>query len=256
MNAKTKKVTKTSQNVHWSFWFGVSFFVAVVLSVMWMFGSISSHMIEEEAQPVTTITITGEIPYTDRQDINQVMDNINLGNFFNVDVNEIQEKIQKLPWIYSVSVRKKWPNEVKIYVVDQTPVARWNGDFLINKFGLAFQADASRIEHSIPSFFGPEGSEIDALENFGNFSQLLAYKQLKIDELILSERYSWQLILEDGVTLNLGREKSVERIQRFMDIYSHIKENKKENQAVDYIDLRYDTGLSVGWKSADEKLRV
>ncbi|HBY86638.1 MAG TPA: cell division protein FtsQ, partial [Colwellia sp.] len=26
---------------------------------------------------------------------------------------------------------------------------------------------------------------------------------------------------------------------------------KQQNQAVDYIDLRYDTGLAVGWKTVD-----
>ena len=61
--------------------------------------------------------------------------------------------------------------------------------------------------------------------------------------------------------LNLGREERVKRVQRFMDVYplikAHLKhESKQKNnnkkqlkQAVDYIDLRYDTGLAVGWKS-------
>ncbi len=79
---------------------------------------------------------------------------------------------------------------------------------------------------------------------------------MSIDELILSERFSWQLTLNDGVTLNLGREERVERIQRFMDVYSLIKAQlkveKEQNQAVDYIDLRYDTGLAVGWKTVEK----
>ena len=76
---------------------------------------------------------------------------------------------------------------------------------------------------------------------------------------MLSERFSWQLTLDDGVTLNLGREERVERIQRFMDVYPIIKAQlkakkiteKQQNQAVDYIDLRYDTGLAVGWKTVE-----
>ena len=69
-----------------------------------------------------------------------------MGNFFQVDVNDVQHQISQLPWIYSVSVRKKWPNELKIYVVDQLPVAQWNGDFLINNEGKAFQAHADEEE--------------------------------------------------------------------------------------------------------------
>ena len=92
---------------------------------------------------------------------------------------------------------------------------------------------------------------------------MLDYKSLTIDELVLTERFSWQLTLDDGVTLNLGREERVERIQRFMDSYAMIKAKlkvkiitqKDKNQAVDYIDLRYDTGLAVGWKTLTEQTK-
>ncbi len=244
------------EQLHWSFWLGVAFFVLVIVAILSSGWMLTQRMASEEAVPVTSIVISGEMPYTTEQDIHSAMENIDLGNFFHVDVNEIQQQVAVLPWVYSVSVRKQWPNELKLYVVDQAPIARWNGDFFINAQGHAFQADASRVTHGLPAFFGPEGSEVTALENFRNFSSLLTYKNLGIDELVLSERYSWQLLLSDGVTLNLGREERVQRIQRFMDVYSEIKENKKENQQVDYIDLRYDTGLAVGWKSAVEKQRV
>ena len=196
------------------------------------------------------------MPFTIRQDIEIAIDNINLGNFFNVDVNEVQEKVAELPWVYSVSVRKKWPNELKIYVVDQTPIAIWNGDFLINQYGKAFQADTTRLQSALPAFYGHEGSEDLALENFVNLSKLLKFSELSIDELLLTERHSWQLTLNNGVMLNLGRENKIERVQRFMDVYPQIIKTKKENQQVDYVDLRYDTGLAVGWKTAEKKQRA
>ena len=41
-----------------------------------------------------------------------------------------------------------------------------------------------------------------------------------------------------------------------MDVYPQIKLNKKAGQQVDYVDLRYDTGLAVGWKTVNNKERV
>ena len=131
----------------------------------------------------------------------------------------------------------------------------------MNQFGKAFQADNRKLTQALPQFFGPEGTELLALENFTNLNDLLEYRNLAIDELVLSERFSWQLTLDDGVMLNLGREERVKRVQRFMDIYPLIKthledqakqqnnDKKQLKQAVDYIDLRYDTGLAVGWKT-------
>jgi len=248
-----------------SFGLGLAFFLCVLMGLISIAWWLTNRLIDQENLPVNSVVISGEMPYTKREDVLSAMNNINLGNFFQVDVNEIQSQVSALPWVYSVAVRKQWPNEVKIYVVDQTPVALWNGDFLLNKFGKAFQADTRRLTQALPQFFGPEGSELLALENFINLNDLLEYRNLAIEELVLSERFSWQLTLNDGVMLNLGREERVKRVQRFMDVYplikTHLEQQAKLNikqknnrkkqlkQAVDYIDLRYDTGLAVGWKS-------
>ncbi len=258
MTHKAEQLTlsPTGEKLHWSFWLGVTFFVSVIIAICLLSWYVTNKMSAQESMPVTSIVISGEMPYTEKADIERAIERIDLGNFFKVDVDQVQQKVVNLPWVYSVSVRKHWPNELKIYVVDQKPIAYWNGDFLINQQGMAFQADISRIEHSLPAFFGPEGSELVALENFINLSRLLEYSELAIDELMLSERYSWQLTLDDGVVLNLGRENRVQRIQRFMDIYPEIKANKKADQQVKYVDLRYETGLAVGWKPQVEKERV
>jgi cell division protein FtsQ len=254
----------TSENKQaWSFGLGLGFFVCVLIGLISLGWWLAQMLVDQEHSPVNSIVITGEMPYTQREEVLNAMSSIDLGNFFQVNVNDIQAQVSTLPWVYSVAVRKQWPNEVKIYVVDQTPVALWNGDFLLNQFGKAFQAETAVLTHALPAFFGPEGSELLALENFTNLNDLLEYRELSIDELILSERFSWQLTLNNGVRLNLGREERVKRVQRFMDVYpliqTHLVEQEKQKnnhkkqvkQAVDYIDLRYDTGLAVGWKKVE-----
>jgi cell division protein FtsQ len=253
------KAAQLDQDSALSFGLGLVFFIFVLFSLITISFWLTQHFIGQESAPVTSIDISGEMPYSQRSDIINAIDQVDMGNFFQVDVNEVQSYVLNLPWVYSVAVRKQWPNELKIYVVDQNPVALWNGNFLINQAGQVFQADVERINHYLPNFFGPEGSELLALENYKDLNALLDFKALKIDELVLSERFSWQLTLDDGVTLNLGREERVERIQRFMDVYPIIKAQlkakkiteKQQNQAVDYIYLRYDTGLAVGWKSVE-----
>jgi len=247
-NNLTNNVSKLK--IHWSFWLGVSFFVGVILTVLCSSWYLTEQIVEKENMPINSLNITGEISYTKHDEIVAALEGINLTNFFQVDVNKVQQKIAQLPWVYSVSVRKQWPDELKIYLVDQTPVALWNGDFLINRHGDVFQADITRLKTNLPHFFGPEGSENIALENFNNFNDLLKFADLSIAELVLSERFSWQLTLNDGVLLNLGREERFERIARFMDLYDQIKLRHKNDQQVDYVDLRYDTGAAVGWKTA------
>lgn len=257
---KQQKLIDKNQRKTLFFGLGLMFFLVVLLSLITVSWWLTKHFVGHESAPVTSVVISGEMPYSKRDDIIAAIDQIDRGNFFQVDVNAIQTEVLTLPWVYSVAVRKQWPNELKIYVVDQKPVAIWNGDFLINQQGDVFQANIARIKHYLPHFFGPEGSELLVLKNYRDFNALLDFKSLTVDELVLSERFSWLLTLDDGVTLNLGREERVERIQRFMDVYPMIKAQleakkiveKQHNQAVDYIDLRYDTGLAVGWKMIEE----
>jgi len=253
----------------WAFGLGLLFFLVVLFSLITITWWLGQRIVGQETVPVTAIEVVGEMNYSYRDDVISAIESIDLGNFFQLDVDDVQKQVLALPWVYSVAVRKQWPNQLKIYVVDQSPVALWNGDFLLNKFGKAFQADISRINHALPKFFGPEGTQQLALENYRDLNELLGFDALSIDELVLTERFSWQLTLNDGVTLNLGREERVERIARFMDVYPIIKAQlarknkaiskvkiiteKEKNQAVDYIDLRYDTGLAVGWKTVAEK---
>ena len=248
-----KQQALTIENAPMSFWAGLGFFVSVCLFILvggWM---VVGQMMEDKASPVTSLIIRGDIQYTHNFEIVNTLKQGELDNFFQLDVNQVQQQLESLPWVYSASVRKQWPNEVRIYVNDQRPVAQWNDDFFINEHGVIFQAEKSRVSHALPKLYGPEGSEVLALENYRNLSNLLTFIQVEINELVLTERYAWQLTLADGVFLRLGREDRVMRVQRFMESYPEIKAFAKENMKVDYVDLRYDTGMAVGWKPVEEK---
>ena len=71
---------------------------------------------------------------------------------------------------------------------------------------------------------------------------------MNIEELSLSERFAWQVQLENGIELNLGRKEFIDRLQRFIDVYPLLAQQEK---TVKYIDLRYDTGVAVGWENSN-----
>ena len=236
-----------------SFWSGLLFFTVVISLILTGAWRLFDQMMANEAAPISTIQVTGEMPYTNKADIRLALSDSNVGNFFQLNVNHLQQKLEGLPWVKSASVRKQWPNQLSIYLVDHEPAAIWNHDQLLSKSGKVFEADKSRLTTQLPHFYGPEGSEQIALDNFDHLNSLLALSQLSIAEISLSARHAWRLTLTDGVVLNLGREERVERVQRFIDVYPQILEHKNENQQVNYVDLRYDTGVAVGWKQAEDE---
>ena len=80
---------------------------------------------------------------------------------------------------------------------------------------------------------------------------LLDLHKFQISELVLSERYAWQVWLEKGIHLNLGRADKMKRVQRFVDLYPLLSEYGDKQVA--RVDLRYDIGLAVSWLENNNK---
>jgi cell division protein FtsQ len=62
----------------------------------------------------------------------------------------------------------------------------------------------------------------------------------------LSERFAWQVQLNNGIKLNLGRQEFINRLQRFINLYPLLQQDERD---INYVDLRYDTGMAVGWQA-------
>ena len=225
---------------------GMAFLLTLlVLLVMGAFKLIA-WLDDEQQVPVQQIVISGTRLFIDDKQIESLVRESQPGSFFKLDVNQTHHDVQAMPWVYRASVRKRWPNGLEIYVVEQVPVARWNDDSLLNQHGEVFDgvAVANQAKLNLPSLFGPGGSEQTALQGYRDMQSLLDVADLHISELFLSERFAWNLHLDNGIKLNLGRSEFIDRLQRFVDVFPLIS---TQDKAVDYVDLRYDTGLAVGW---------
>ncbi|MEG3765643.1 cell division protein FtsQ/DivIB [Alteromonas sp. 14N.309.X.WAT.G.H12] len=229
-------------------WSGVLFLVAVMASLTVGALKIRDYLQDAQRAPVQVVDFSGEFSHVDIPRLERLIREAQPGSFFSLDVNEVYQLVESQPWIYRASVRKQWPNTLKIYLVEQTPVAQWNDDFLLNPYGETFSASAEGL--SLPKLFGPGGSEKTALEGFNAMQSLLATTAMPITELSLSERFAWEIQLANGIELNLGRQEFIDRLQRFIDVYPLLARQPK---AIKYVDLRYDTGLAVGWRDANDE---
>lgn len=235
--------------VNWPLTMGVGFFLLVILMMCWSYNRIVDWLMDERQVPLRHVVVSGDLQYASVEQIQRTVLGAKVGSFFNVDVNKVQRSIEALPWVYRVSVRKKWPDILNVHVSEQQVVAKWNDVDLVNTHGEVFSAPLPE-PLALPRLYGPEGSAEDALKGYRDLNGLLSINGFNIDALELSARFSWQLELAGGVQLKLGREETVERVQRFIDMYSLIEKHKAES--VQSVDLRYDTGMAVSWNTTTE----
>ena len=55
----------------------------------------------------------------------------------------------------------------------------------------------------------------------------------------------------DDMKIELGRDDTMKRLQRFIDLYPVLlRQAQTDNKRIGYVDLRYDSGAAVGWLAA------
>ncbi|HWU83881.1 MAG TPA: cell division protein FtsQ/DivIB, partial [Rhodocyclaceae bacterium] len=115
---------------------------------------------------------------------------------------------------------------------------------LVNSYGEVF---AGSIDLPLPLFSGPEGTSADVLAHYREFEPALAKIGLHPSVVMLSAREAWQVRLDNGLLLDLGRDQAklplAARVARFVDNYPSVI--KRIPMQVVAVDMRYPNGFSL-----------
>jgi cell division protein FtsQ len=190
--------------------------------------------------PVRELTVLGDVKHVSRQQIETVVQRELRGNFFTINLDESRQAFEKLPWVRKVNVRRQWPDRLEIALEEHQLFARWGNEGLVNTYGELFTA---ATEAELPMFTGPRDMTQQVTENFQTFQQELAGLNKKVVEVNVSARRAWRLRLEDGMTLELGRDQLHERVEKFVRVYSGSIGLMREPPRL--VDLRYPNGFAV-----------
>lgn len=190
--------------------------------------------------PLREIRIVGDVGHVTNEQVAAVIARELRGNFFTVDLAQAREAFEKLPWVRKVNVRRQWPDRLEVAVEEHQPLARWGSAALVNAHGEVFEA---AINGTLPVFFGPEGTAAEVVARYAEFDRLLASIGRKVVLITLSARRAWQLRLDDGMVLQLGRENLEARLAGFVSAYQRTV--ARLPQPPSHVDLRYSNGFAV-----------
>lgn len=206
--------------------------------------------------PLRELVVVGEIERVSRAQIEHAARSALAGNLLSVNLDEARGAFEKLPWVRRAELRRQWPHALELAVEEHVAVARWSRSDgeprLVNTRGEVFAA-ASGDE--LPVFSGPEGSSAAMLERYREFDSRLAKIQRKPVALTLTAREAWQVRLDDGVLLDLGRDQPrqplAERLDRFATHYATARD--KARVPVAAVDMRYPNGFALRLGQPDKK---
>jgi cell division protein FtsQ len=196
---------------------------------------------------LTTLTLSGHLTHVDPRAVQQAVLPELGGGFFDTRVDEIGPAVEALPWVAEASVRREWPHTLHIDIVEEAPVARWNGDGLLDARGKVFAHSDEKTYLSLPALSGRDGGEQDVLAQYNTLAGLLTPRGIAITALAVDARGAATVLLDDGIEVRLGREDAAQRLARFGAVALPALAAKLA--AVAYVDMRYTNGFAVGWKA-------
>jgi cell division protein FtsQ len=202
-----------------------------------------------DAIPVDRVVFAGDVERASREAlVERVSGQLSVG-YLGLDLTAIQSELEKEPWVYHATVERRWPRELKITIVEETPIAVWGDGGLLNHRAEVFvprSENRSTDIDALPVLDGPAGSELEMMRQYRLMSQLLGDENLGLKYLKMSARGSLTITLNDGVELVLGRDEVLEKLRRFLVVYH--RELASQFARVKRVDTRYINGLAVSWR--------
>lgn len=216
--------------------------IACVIASCFAFFNYVRHA---ELFPIRQVKVYG-INHLARKEAQSLMQPLVKHGFFNIDVDLIRDRFNQLPWVSDASVRRHWPDKIEVVLREKNAVAVWNQQALLSNTGRVFLPEKTAFPSKLPGIIGPQGSQLYLLGYFKAINRLLSPLHAKIETLELTPSTEWRLTLQNGIAVRLGSEDILTQLQHFVKVYPKIIGDKAND--VDYVDLRYPSGLAVRWK--------
>lgn len=221
-------------------------------------------LVESPLFLLRTIRIEGELAHVSRAEVVKALDGRLVGTFFNMDLDAVRVLFETIPWVRRAQVRRMWPDRLEVRMEEHVPMARWGQageNRMVNSHGEVFtaplrpEAGDGRLLAALPQLAGPAGTAPEVLRRHAAFAAALAPLELRLDSVMLSPRYSWQLKLSNGLAVQLGRDSGDRsaadkggegvdaRFARFVSIYPRTL--APLGRRLSYVDLRYSNGFAL-----------
>jgi cell division protein FtsQ len=198
-------------------------------------------------RPVRVISMDGSFQRVSPGQIEKAVAPFSQAGFMSADLDGIQRAVEALPWVEHARIQRRWPNSLHVTVIEQTAAARWGDSGLLNTRGELFVRSATHVPAELPHLSGPDGTESQVAQRYLSLQGRMLEAGMRIAALRLDERGAWEMDLDSGVTVRLGRREVDARIDRFIHTASQVISHRLNE--ITYVDMRYSNGFAIGWRN-------
>lgn len=220
---------------------------ALALGVL---GGVGWGAAEALDRPIRQVIVHGPFERVSVLQVEAALGDLREQGFLGVQLESVRARIVAIDWVDDAVVRRRWPAEIEVTVLEQVPAARWGKSGLLNTRGELFVRDTRHVPADLPHLSGPDGSEQLVARRYLDARSTLAAVGMGVRVLELDARGAWRMELSNGFEVRLGRESFERRLERFARVAAPLL--TPQAATVEYVDLRYSKGFAVGWRERRE----
>ncbi len=224
--------------------------VSIFLSLVAVLASLLSLVIwsrHSDRFPLKTVEISSPLYFVKEAEVQaSVLPFFDKG-FFWLNVQAVQACLKRIPWVQTADIRRVWPDRLLVSVQEKTAQAKWGEKGVLSTEGVIFYPEVSTIPKKLPQFDGPTSEASIMQQHYFALLEQLGAVGLTIQSLNLSLNGALKIMLDNGISIILGKNAVNERMARFVLAYQGSLQ--AQSQRIAYVDLRYTNGFAIGWKA-------
>ena len=234
----TAKQIASRTLIHWK--------VLIILIGLGVTGSIAasglSHLLKDIQ--IRQVKLLGDLRYLDAETLTKDLSVRFDGNYLDTTLTEVVSEVESHPWISNASARRVWPDTLLIEIIEQRPVAVYNDTQYLGSSGDLFEPP-ELVEKPMPRLYGALSETSQVYSHYRVFSDRLA-DLAKVTSVSRGHDLGWEIVMDQGFTLQLGRVDILGRLARARDILKQL--DKDRLRQIRKVDARYDNGIALAWR--------
>ena len=199
----------------------------------------------EQILPIRSIQLQGSFANLEQREVEAALEKYIGQGFFSLDIHELQQSIKASPWTEAVSVRRIWPDRLRVVIYERKPVARWDDEHLLSDRAKIYQARSSDFSH-LPLVHAVNHQPEWVLREYYRLRTRFESVDEHLVALQVDSRGAFNVELINGLEIKLGRDGIDYKIDRLVSIYQQQILPRREQ--IERLDLRYSNGFAVAWK--------
>lgn len=153
---------------------------------------------------VDKIIITGDIKHVTPVQLSYIAHNKLHGTFFTLDIAELKEEFQSLPWVRKVSLKRNFPHTIVVTIEEYKAIARIGDDALLSNDGQVFGAADDSL--GLPTFYVEPSSSALALSKYQQIQTVLVQHNDSLVNLWLDSPKIARFVTSKNLTITICDE--------------------------------------------------